>query len=285
MGFIEHHKIIAVEEARLLGCKVHVREQSEKERVVEHDHGGFLSGEPGAGMKTVGWGAAVGGAEVAFAGDFFHPLFIHRPGEFREEAVARGVGPIVDVLDLAGFWVVEEPGAGGEFHSEAVIAEIILATHELGKRPFAPQDFFSKREIFVNELGLEIDSVCGHNELLASIECVEDGGDQVAETFAHACACFDEELIASFEGSSHGASHAFLLGAVLVVGCAGEFAARRKVSPRTVGGSRLIQVRMHQGAGADSGVVSAAGSGMVIMSGMSGLGSDSFGGASVTTQN
>ena len=71
------------------------------------------------------------------------------------------------------------------------------------------------RQIFADELLLQVDGVRGYDDALAVLDGVYRGGEQICERFPNAGAGFDDEARAGVDGFGYRPRHLYLLRALL----------------------------------------------------------------------
>ena len=125
-----------------------------------------------------------------------------------------------DCAGLVGFEI-----GGGARLPPALVAEIVGSALQLGEAQlFADfgRDFRERRlqhrQIFADELLLQVDGVRGYDNALAVLDGVYRGGEQIGERFPNACAGFDDEARAGVDGFGDGLRHLYLLRALFEAG-------------------------------------------------------------------
>src|SRR5688572_21235729 len=97
---------------------------------------------------------------------------------------------------MAGFFIGEEAVLTLTGELEAAERNVVAAAFDKNSAELFGYDGVEKRNVFLNELFLQIDSVGGDNDALFVLDDALDGRDEVGEGFAHAGAGFDQEAAA-----------------------------------------------------------------------------------------
>jgi hypothetical protein len=207
---VEDDIVVVWQDARLrLGLAEH--EVAQIERVVDHDQVGVRGGA----ARLVVEAAIVVAALLAAAGVLVRRDLV--PGRIRERQlghVAR-VGLAGPLGEAPEQWVhhMKEVGLGGV---EVLATEIVAAAlHEHGMHFGLRQQPLDKRNILLNELGLEVDGMRGDNRHLAASRGPE-GGDEIPERLADARTGLDEAVSALVEGRLDRPAHLDLLRPMLI---------------------------------------------------------------------
>ena len=119
----------------------------------------------------------------------------------------RGVEQLVRVLDRA---------------LQAARTNVILPPFHQRRFKLDRENFLHDRNVFVQQLFLQVDGVSGNNRLLLLLDRKKRGRDEIGERFADAGAGFNHEVALFFQRRGDRCRHRLLFRAILEIARLGE---------------------------------------------------------------
>ncbi len=193
-------------------------EVHEKERVIQHHD--VRADEPLARILVKALrirAAAFRGADVRLAAHHAPDVRVRLDRKIRERAVARRLRPFADALELGLLGRSEQLARVRDRALEPHRAEIIRAPFPEHRFELERQQLLHDRDVFENELLLEIDRVRGNDRLLFFLVRPEHRRHEIRQRFSHARARLDHEVPLLVQRARDRHRHLLLLGPVLEI--------------------------------------------------------------------